>query len=656
MRRSSRSHVPTARAQQYNELVQRRVRDFPRKLDEIKVKWELDGKIIWWPATVLSVTATPQDSCEGELLYHSYEHYAKEHASVVFISKLSNDRSTSLSTVQHLGSSNTPSGSSTEASWVYASDKIPDDSSNVEHSPPTISAPARSTHNNNTARLKRSSAHAASPFRSARKSSPAQRLAKTRRCLSLSSSSGLSCDSREFRPTKPVSASRTPSAHPSTDTLPVTAGVSKRQQDPATSRSGSVPLPTTSKPGQIIVPPGSESNNADNDVLTDSRDATSLATNFQHLQSQLQILHDRMGWLSSQQQRPTSEYTMSASTQGILMSLKWSLLKKLEKPLKPIRCQQLAEIGVSSDTISVRVNCPAETFRDITAHLVHKFGLDNPQRHSSTPVRNKVAFWPSYNTILDGSTSANKYITVFNTLSELTDLIGIRNEEDYEFMLTKELISDNKTFLRVIGSMAVINSANAPLNRQATGAHRTSSLQSTTVHSASPPILRLHIGSITHEQVDDVNNDENNMTDTAIKIGSSSSSAAEVRHSARTDNIINTVVFEQVCRHFDTDLGGFRSAWNSRPTSTVFSFPTHRLDTDKLSSPMFSLTWTRNQQPSKSKWSTDVQITGSHIPGQLLLSIPCIFTSSSYNVKHISRLLDVHIELFIEQRQQLRKM
>lgn len=55
IRRSARQSVPTRRAKEYFELCDSERPLFPSSKDEIVVKWLLQDRFLWWPATVASI-------------------------------------------------------------------------------------------------------------------------------------------------------------------------------------------------------------------------------------------------------------------------------------------------------------------------------------------------------------------------------------------------------------------------------------------------------------------------------------------------------------------------------------------------------------------------------------------------------------------------
>ena len=112
------------------------------------------------------------------------------------------------------------------------------------------------------------------------------------------------------------------------------------------------------------------------------------------------------------------------------MTLKWALLKRLERPLQHEHSEQFSSLGISSGLITVKCDCDSTTFRQLTSQLVRKYNVSK-RLVSNEKTPSRISFSPSYSTILDGSTSSNNMVIAFHMFSDITDLLGIRNEDDY---------------------------------------------------------------------------------------------------------------------------------------------------------------------------------------------------------------------------------
>lgn len=204
------------------------------------------------------------------------------------------------------------------------------------------------------------------------------------------------------------------------------------------------------------------------------------------------------------------------------------------------------------------------------------------------------------------------------------DILGLRDEDDYERVLSKEKNSGGASFLQIFGTFKIENDSS-------TKPSQTSSTCSVITSSDASPSICLFIGSIPYQ--------------------------VQTKHS---DTILQTesfdsVVLEQDCRYFSTEKLCYRTPWRSHLTTTSFT-PTDGSSSGSslLSEPdyttSFVLKWTRMKSPSLKKWSRDVQQIGDSSPGFLQLSLPVIYTMSRSNVQSIYTLLDKNIELLIHQR------
>lgn len=129
-RRSGRQTIPTRHVAQYNE--EQRLKQgwaYPMERDDICVKWILQDRCIWWPATVISISPV----CDEEhrrratLLYHKHENYAPEQATVVFSSSNAGERLVQTITAPNGGDFHAENA----ASWIRA-DELIEEGSDVE--------------------------------------------------------------------------------------------------------------------------------------------------------------------------------------------------------------------------------------------------------------------------------------------------------------------------------------------------------------------------------------------------------------------------------------------------------------------------------------------------------------------------------------------
>lgn len=121
LRRSNRQHVPTTRARFYNK--QREVTRplFPSVGDDIAVKWLLNKRSIWWPATILSVENNSSTRKKvADILYHKYEDYAPVKVHVYFTASSSGQRFV----ISH--------GCNDSSSWVFSDECSSSDGESID--------------------------------------------------------------------------------------------------------------------------------------------------------------------------------------------------------------------------------------------------------------------------------------------------------------------------------------------------------------------------------------------------------------------------------------------------------------------------------------------------------------------------------------------
>ncbi len=122
-RRSGRQTIPTRRVAKYNE--EQRLKQgpaYPMERDDICVKWILQDRCIWWPATVISISPVFDEDHRrrATLLYHKHENYAPKQANVVFSSSNAGDRF--VQTITDPNGGDCPEENA--ASWIRADELI----------------------------------------------------------------------------------------------------------------------------------------------------------------------------------------------------------------------------------------------------------------------------------------------------------------------------------------------------------------------------------------------------------------------------------------------------------------------------------------------------------------------------------------------------
>ena len=124
LRRSSRTPVPTKRAQQFLSTESHQSRHFPVVSESIDVKWVLNGEHVWWPATVtaLHTNSDTDNTLRGRLLYSPQGIYSAEHADVIFTYSPSTNRRF-VSSINNSSEPNEPS------SWIFSCERTNEKSS-----------------------------------------------------------------------------------------------------------------------------------------------------------------------------------------------------------------------------------------------------------------------------------------------------------------------------------------------------------------------------------------------------------------------------------------------------------------------------------------------------------------------------------------------
>ena len=316
-------------------------------------------------------------------------------------------------------------------------------------------------------------------------------------------------------------------------------------------------------------------------------------------------------------------HSMSSTMYSVLVSLRWAFLKALEKPLKPFTDSSQAKTGISQHQVSINVQCDYNTFREMSAVLAKEYRCVPEE-----PNLSRVAFSPSFHTTQSGSTASTDMSVIFSSLSDLTSFLRIRDDNDFEAILSKEVLSSTSTLLRILGSLKLSSHAdNEPQRRQENTA-LTSTTLSVSASSEQSQFVHVYVG-------------------TAPISSSSSRSRAEHK-------IFSSTVFTQECKHFCSVQKCFRTPWTLKqiesPHLVDCSFHLDGAVSAEEMKNYFTLKWKQQVAPSSSKWTRDVQDVGSNPPGVLHLSVPAICVSTSRNVHSLVSLLDNHIETFMRVR------
>ncbi len=423
-RRSSRRCVATYRAQQYINDYNNNRPIFPSVSDEICVKWFVNGKFTWWPATVLSVQSSGPHArkCEGQVLYQKFEQYEPVVYSVVFSGSTAENRLvTSIDSVSE--------ESDEPASWVYSDEIIDvDEGSDIEYKQQDRS-------NNVTKENVKKSVTSQQKFNAHSSGNsiaiPRQKVNRLPLKVSkpihkkLSESNALNPISDQAGPSSALPG-RSSSQKTHIDVQAGTSSVIRSEED----RKDDV-NPTSS----ILVP-----------VSSSPSDTKKLGKNHADLDVRLELIERQLQSVNPK----SSVSSVNSSTQSVLSALRWAFLRTLEKPLKHSQEPALSQHGLARQEISVCTHCDYYTFRDISSMLAaeHKFASDEPQR-------SRLAFSPAYQTIQSGSGAANDLNILFSCLSDLTSFLRIRDDNDFEAILTKEVVSNTLCLLRILGTFVI---------------------------------------------------------------------------------------------------------------------------------------------------------------------------------------------------------
>lgn len=558
LRRSNRQHVPTTRARFYNK--QREVTRplFPSVGDDIAVKWLLNKRSIWWPATILSVENNSSTKKKvADILYHKYEDYPPVKVHVYFTASSSGQRFV----ISH--------GCNDSSSWVFSDECSSSDGESIDES--RESSP------------KRSSKHI---FKKGKRES----------------SEGTSTQLER-------NGKRALSDPPNSNI--VKKRLSSGQGSSSAEHHGGSVHPFNNEEEKNV----SDSNKINGSIKED----IDIGIRVQLLERKLQ---------DSPMSRSSS---LTTSAKSVIVSLRWALLKALEKPLKRLNLPGISEHGLASHEVSVSSECDYYTFREISAALAkeHRFS-------SLDPKKSRVAFSPAFHITQSGSSASTNLSILFSSLADLTAFLQIRDDKDYETILSKEVLSPTSTLLRLVGTFIIEEN---PQSHRPTecGSGFTKSVS---VFSSTVPIIKLFIGSSPLE----------------YQVSTAQTPNHYVGGNLEEDSL-GTYVIKQECKHFCLSSKSYRTPWKcDYVESKHLMNSTFHLDgtvPDEEHKDYFVLNWSRQQAPSTMKWTRDVHDAGNNSPGCLRLSVPTVLFSSSRNVNALVSKLDTHIEAFMRIRSTL---
>ncbi len=584
----------TMRARQFNSQNENRP-FFPSVGDEICVKWVWNERSVWWPATVTSIGTSGIHTRTGELHYHKYKDYDRTQTSVLF----------SVSSGKQRFVRSTGPGcrnSSGASSWLYSDERSSDDENNSEcDSAPRAPRPIRKPGMKSTV-----------PDISGPSGRSTEPLGIHDRSIQRSRTDRKFGSARFKNSSKPDTVSHQLQQDDSNSTAIKTEDKLKSEQQ-------------IDQTASIATVDGSA--NKQMGVHDEKWD----------LELRLELLERRVHDFA-----PTNSSELSSSTLSVIVSLRWALLKALEKPLRSVLHPSLDEYGVAPQHLSVTAQCDYRTFREIAAALAkeHRFSSVNS-------AKSRVAFSPAFHTTQSGSNACDNMNILFACLADLTTFLRIRDDNDFEAILSKELLSDRANILRILGTFSVSEvdeHCGFKYKTDGPGAIGTStSTDSVSASSESVSVLRLFVGS--------------SPVDFEERTGQDVSISPSTR--VFMDRFTSTIL-QQECRHFCPTQKCFQSEWTARNIESKMTVNcSFDLDgtvgNDNLEN-YFVLNWTRQAAPSLMKWTKDVHEVGNNSPGRLRLSIPYMLFTSTRNVRRLESKLDSHIETFMNVRSSLHNM
>lgn len=594
---------------------------FPLYCDTIAVKWIVSEEEIWWPATVTEIDdySSAAATRTGEVRYHAFQNYNAEYAKVTFYYIHStNERFISSEGKNNLNNlAENADAQVSMCSWMFP-DEVATHIPEISHRTSTIQATAPRT-----------------PNRSPDKTLSVKRPSTTRRQGSENSLHRRRLHSairkRDYvdqpGPFSPQSSQSNP------DQTHTSALENNMQHAPGDSSASECPRDDDSvmEPGEQRALKGSG-----NDVQLEEK-STAIALNVtneretqrfdreSHIQMRLELLERKM--------RDVSQSHMSdpsSAAQSVIISLKWAILRQLEKPLKEIKHPKLCQLGVADCSTEVSAQCDYFTFRELVSCLAYTHGCKRNEESTG-----RLAFSPSFDTIQSGSVASDNLTVIFSTLADITRFLGIRDELDYESILVKEVVDESKTILRLMGTFQVEEVADT----DSVGSTHHSISADSNFNRHNHKQIRIYVATAPSAvSIDTINDGDQNPNNSA-------------------PNTFNSIVIDQKCEHFNNTSYTFQSRWTSSPVHSPFKVSC-AFDLDGIARPsqlknFFTLSWSRQSAPSSKKWTKDIHSLGTNSPGSLRLSLPSVFISASKNVTALSAILDENIETFMNFRSSL---
>ena len=648
MRKSTRTRIPSQRVLQRNESSSSS-RIFRLDCEEIRVKWVLHGSVVWWNATVVRVDEPTADAngkyCSGEILYHRLDNYDREKAIVTFTVT---DGIRSLFAVNEAG--DRLEGDEFSPPWIFEDEPVPGDidqdsasstSSTDSNDAPTIPIVAdesevqgTNTPNRQLSKLSSLVKHSSVISKRRRNSNRSQAVqqADLPQPHTVPGKRTSAVQQKKFQSRRRSSKRnefRVMNTGKSSIPSPVLEGVSNSQIAPypqVNKQNVAQAVGTDERSKYLGV------HHVDNSSSQSSTSVLNLGLRIHLLEAQL------MQFISTSGSPP-----IPSSSLVILMGLRWSLMKRLERPLKEVLSDVVCNYGLSTSSFSVKCDCDHKAFRDISAFIAWTHGFNDNNSDPAPSHTTRIKFIPSIHRAVSKSLGTDNVCITFNVLSDILALLGVQDEDDFEQIICRESRGSNNHILQICGCLDTVDDDVRDKDESSHSSHSKVSVQ--TSSDTPTPFFRLFIGAVPHVVL-------------AQKIlGHDVETTAKDKLPCPDLHLrtFSSVLFEQPRENYSLDRNCYRAKWRARLVTTSFSAmkPASSSEPDKLRS--FFFKWTRMKAPSLTKWSRDAQTLSLTVPGQLLLSVPVVNCSSQSNSLAISKLMDQHVETFMDQRMDIIK-
>lgn len=581
---------------------------FPSEQDLIVVKWVLGQRLIWWPAMVTSIESisTGSSVCKGSLLYGEFDNYTTETADVLFLFSETGQRFVR----NRSNAKDTEHREQSVSSWMYHDELQFADDQSVDEETEVAAIPSEMNRSSSRTTAVPVSGPSSRTYKKIPRNSnyqPKKNLRSNKKTVSISHQHQVGVS--QGRPQSPIG--KQPFSRASSQKARLSA---MREQLQGSSSDSSLSY-------EFVLRENDDEVRQEN-VPSASR----ISTENNDIDIRLRLVERQL-----QDVNKSNNSTLSSTLLSLIVSLRWSLLRALEKPLKNLNLPELSQHGLASHELMVSAQCDYYTFRELAAALSKEHHCNSDQEKYS-----RVAFSPSYATIQSGSSASDNMNVIFSCLADLASFLRIRDDNDFDSILSKEVVTETCTLLRILGTFTV----DPPIHHQTSSGHRNGSTTDVTTNSISATsdassTIRLLIGLAPVNYVV-VNSPE----------------SVQINQVDRT--FYTSTLLEQECKYFCSSQNCYRTPWNVKHIQSDLavncSFDLdHTANREELKK-FFIMNWSRQVAPSTVKWSRDIHDSGNNCPGVLRLTIPFIFLSANRNVRSLVHIMDRHIETFMKVR------